>query len=98
LSKQSSIAKHRIQQQPFVTIRRRFSERLRIAEVHVDWTDRHARARNLRAKLQRNPLIRLDAHREDIRLDAFAAFAFSVFEEQQRRLLELNRNLSNALS
>src|SRR6185312_1381249 len=75
---------------------RGLAEGLGVAEVHVNGADVHALAGHLGAETESNALVRLDAHGDDVRLDV-AGLAVLALEEEQRRLLELDGDLGDAL-
>ena len=88
-----AVTEHCIQQQALIAVRRRRSESLGIREVHVDRADRHARPRQLRAKSQRDALVRLDANRDEVVLNAFGSFTLCILEDTERWLLEDDRDV-----
>src|SRR5581483_4854898 len=65
-------------------------ESVRIAEVHLHLPDMHLRAGDFRAEAQGDTLVRLDTHRQDVRLDLI--FRRQV-KKQMRHALELDDDL-----
>src|SRR5271166_3344037 len=65
-SEQGRIATHGVEQEGLVGDRRGRSKRVAVGEIHVDPAGAHMRPRSLGSKIQRNALIRLDAHGNDV--------------------------------
>ncbi len=97
VGEEGSVAEHGVEQETLVAVGGGLAEGFGVAEVHVDRADVHAGAGDLGAEAEGDALVGLDAHGEDVGLDAFAAFALLVLEEEQRRQLELDGDLGDAL-
>ena len=97
MGEEGGVAEHGVEQEALVAVGGGLAEGVGVAEVHVDRSDVHARAGDLGAEAEGDALVGLDAHGDDVGLDAFAACCRLVLEEEQRRLLELDGDLGDAL-
>ncbi len=85
---QSRITAHRVEQKGLVSDWSGGSERVAIGEVHVDAAGAHMRARSFGLEIQRDALVGLNAHGDDIVMDVIRVSR----EQRLRRALEVDRN------
>src|SRR5579885_515329 len=88
------VAEHTVEQEALVCLWLLAHKGGAIEKVHIDRANLHLRAWNLRPKFQRDALVRLDAQRQDIRLNL--SMSVALLKEHQRRLLELDGDLCHA--
>src|SRR5829696_7192684 len=88
------VAEHQVKEQALVGVRRLLEESRAVEEVHVHRADLEPRARDLRADLQGDPLLRLDTDDEDVGLEAQR---LSAGEWRVRRRPELDGDLGHLL-
>ena len=88
------VAEHRIEQQPFVSLRCARSELVLVLELHIDRLHIDLLARHLGAEREREPLIRLDAYLEDVGLEVLDR---RLLEQQVRHAFELDDYLRRLL-
>src|SRR5207253_3301760 len=96
---QRRVTAERVEKQAPVGLRRALAERLTVEEVHRDLLEVDAHSRTLAGERETDPLVRLDAHDEQVgarvrRREVAALLALA--EEEERRLLELDRDLRHA--
>ncbi len=75
MGEEGGVAEHGVEQETLVAVGGGLAEGFGVAEVHVDGADVHAGAGDLGAEAEGDAFVGLDAHGDDVGLDAFAAFA-----------------------
>src|SRR5438128_1725549 len=88
------VADERVEQQPFVGLRRLLEEGGAVEEVHRDRPHLELLARDLGAEAQGDALVGLDAQDEGVRRQPGG---LALLERQVRWAVELHRNLGDAL-
>src|SRR5580704_12613701 len=82
VGEEGPVAEHGVEQEAFVTVGGGLAEGIGVAEIHVDGADVHAGAGDLGSEAEADSLVRLDAHGEDVGLDAVATLVLLVLEEE----------------
>ena len=80
VGEERGVAEHGVEQEALVAVGGGLAEGFGVAEVHVDGRDVHGGAGDLGAEAEGDALVGLDAHGDDVGLDAFVAAAVRILK------------------